>query len=463
MAMFGTIFRKELLDQILSPKFLIVSLLCLALIPASLLLNYASYRSAFREYDASQREAKNTTTVYREPSVLSTFGVGLESVLPKTVVFSKYQMDAKGTQAQNEVLSNINGKLDFVVIVSFLLGLFAVLYAGSLASGEKEAGTLKLVLSNPAKRSTLITAKFLGGFCVLLIPFAVSTLVGVLLLLLDGFPLFAAGNLARLLALAVLSILYLSALFCLGLLISTRTHRTTIALLASFFVWIFLTFVIPKTSEPIAGLIRRVPSEEVMKANRAQVRNQIEKEKGKALAPLMNKYLSDQGQGKWDWDAYTKARGPVAKEFEERLDQTLQKFDADYERQKTARRALSLNIARLSPASAYTQSALDLCHTGVPDLENFSRSLQTHYIQLYRVLFQYQFSDIFESADGSQRRQMGGDTRPGGKVDYPKFRYQFPGFEETLKDTVPDVILLVIFNLIFFAAAYYSFTRYDVR
>jgi len=65
--------------------------------------------------------------------------------------------------------------------------------------------------------------------------------------------------------------------------------------------------------------------------------------------------------------------------------------------------------------------------------------------------------------DGSMRRQMGGDTRPGGKIDYPKFRYQFPAFEETLKDTAPDIILLILFNLILFAAAYYSFIRYDVR
>ena len=67
--MFGTIFKKELLDQILSPKFLIVSLLCLVLIPASFLLNSASYNDAFREYDASRREAKDTTTVFRSPTV----------------------------------------------------------------------------------------------------------------------------------------------------------------------------------------------------------------------------------------------------------------------------------------------------------------------------------------------------------------------------------------------------------
>jgi ABC-type transport system involved in multi-copper enzyme maturation permease subunit len=461
--MFRTVFKKELLDQVLSPKFLIVSLLCLTLIPASLLLNYASFESAFHEYDAAQKEAKATTTVYREPSVLSTFGIGLESILPKSVAFSKFSMDARGTQAQNEVLSNINGKLDFVVITSFLLGLFAVLYAGTLASGEKEAGTLKLILANPVKRSTVIAAKFLGGFSVLLIPFAVSTLLGALLLLLDGFPLFEAGNLARVLSLLALSVLYLSALFSLGLLISTWTHRTSLALLASFFVWIFLTFIIPRTSEPIAGLIRRVPSEEVMTASRAQARHQIEKEKGKALAPLMDKYLNDKDRGTWDWDGYTKARGPVAKEFEERLELTLQKFDEDYDRARSARRALSLNISRLSPASAYTQAALDVCHTGIADLENFSRSLQTHYGQLFQVLFRYQFSDIFESEDGRLHRQMGGDSRPSGKIDYPKFRYVFPAYEDTLRSAAPDIILLVLFNLIFFAAAYFSFTRYDVR
>jgi ABC-type transport system involved in multi-copper enzyme maturation permease subunit len=92
--MFATIFRKEILDQVLSPKFLIVFLLCLVLIPASLLLNYSAYRSAYQEYDSSQRDSKISTTVYREPSVLSTFGIGLESVLPKTVAFSKYQTDA---------------------------------------------------------------------------------------------------------------------------------------------------------------------------------------------------------------------------------------------------------------------------------------------------------------------------------------------------------------------------------
>ncbi len=68
--MFGTIFKKELLDQVLSPKFLIVSLLCLVLVPASLLLNYASYGRAFQEYDAARKEAERPRPSTGEPSVL---------------------------------------------------------------------------------------------------------------------------------------------------------------------------------------------------------------------------------------------------------------------------------------------------------------------------------------------------------------------------------------------------------
>jgi ABC-type transport system involved in multi-copper enzyme maturation permease subunit len=49
------------------------------------------------------------------------------------------------------------------------------------------------------------------------------------------------------------------------------------------------------------------------------------------------------------------------------------------------------------------------------------------------------------------------------RIVYPEFRYKFLSFGDTLSRTAPDILLLAIYNLIFFAAAYYSFTRYDVR
>jgi len=464
---FATIFKKELLDQLISPKFLIVFLLCLVLIPSSLLMNYSSFKSNYLEYDAARRISKETTTVYREPSILSTFGIGLESVLPKIVSFDKYSRDMKGTQAQNEILSNITGKIDFIVIVSFLLGLFSILYASTLMSGEKESGTLKLVLSNQARRSTFIWAKFLGSYIVLIIPLLASFLIGLILLLLENFPLFSGENFSRVLFLFLLSLLYLSTLFSLGLLISTRTQKTSVALLAGFLIWIFVTFVIPKISEPLAALIHPVQSEEVMKRNRIQVQNQIEKEKAKVLTPIREQFLNEKNtssQKGWDWAGYVKARGPLAKDYEEKIGRTLQEFDAQYEKEKNTALNLSLNIARLSPASIFTHSGLDLCNTGVVDRENFFRSLQTHYLQLFQAVLSKRFEDYYDFDEKGVAHSSHGGGGPGAyQTTYPEYRYQFLKLDATLSRTAPDLLLLVLYNLIFFAAAYFSFARYDVR
>jgi ABC-type transport system involved in multi-copper enzyme maturation permease subunit len=464
--MFKTILRREFLDQLLSPKFLIVFLLCLVLVPTSLMMNFATYRDAYVEYDGARGMSKKTTDVFREPSALSTFGQGLETFLPKEVSFDKYSREMKGTQAQNEVLSNITGRIDFVVIVSFLLGLFAILYASPLMSGEKESGTLKLVLANETRRSTLLWGKFLGSYIVLIIPLAVSFLVGLILLLLEGFPLFTGENPLRVAVLFGLSVLYISTLFSLGLLISTRTQRTSIALLTGFLIWIAITFIIPKISEPVASLIHPVKSAEVMERNRQVVRYQIEKEKSKVLAPLRDKYLSnfDSHRTSWDWDAYRKARAPLAESYEEKISKALRDFDAQYEKEKNTALDISLDIARLSPASVFTHAALDFCHTGIVDRENFLQSLDVHEVQLYKAVFSRQFEDYFDfDENGHPHSSMGGDIKQNEEIVYPEYRYKFLSFGDTLSRTAPDIVLLVLFNLIFFAAAYYSFIKYDVR
>ena len=147
--MFLSIFKKEVLDQLISPKFLVVFLLCLILIPPSLLMNYKNYKKSLFEYEFLEKDYKDTQkivnlppTVHRKPSILSSFAIGLEGVLPKIITFKKYLEETKGTQAEYELRSNVTGKIDFVVIVSFLLGPFAIIYASTSSVSEKEMGTL---------------------------------------------------------------------------------------------------------------------------------------------------------------------------------------------------------------------------------------------------------------------------------------------------------------------------------
>lgn len=462
--MFLTIFKKELMDQLISPKFLIVCLFCLILIPPSLLMNYKNYQKELFEYEFLENDYKDTQkimylppTVHRKPSILSTFSLGLEDVLPKTSTFEKYKTVTTGTQAEHELLSNVTGKIDLVVISSILLGLFAILYASTSIVTEKETGTLKLILSNKTKRSTLLLGKYLAGYVVLILPLFLSFLIGLLLLIHNGFPMFSGDIFFRILALGVLTMLYLSTLFALGLFISSRLHKSSMALLFGFLIWVLLTFVIPKISKPIADLIHPTQSDEVMMMNRRQVRNQIELEKGRELSPLAKRYVF--GSGSADFQKYREEREPIAKEYEERINRTLQNFDLQFQKEKNINTNLSILIGRLSPSLIYTYSSQNFCNTGLQERENFYRSLRTHHIQLSNIYFQYNYDDIIVD-DNGRRSHISGT---GGSRDFPEFRYEFLSSSEILNHALPDILLLILYNLIFFTGTYFSFIRYDVR
>lgn len=465
--MLKTIFKKEILDQLISPKFLVVFLLCLILVPPSLLMNYKSYEGSLFEYEYLKNDYKEREKimnlpfeVHRKPSILSTFGIGLERVLPKVITFQKYQVETKSTQAEYELLSNIAGKIDFILIVNFLLGLFAILYSSALIVGEKEMGTLKLVLSNKIKRSAFLVGKYLAGYIVLVIPLFISFLIGILLLVFSGFPLFSGENFSRILSLFLISLLYLSTFFALGLFISTKTHKMSVALLVSFLIWIFLVLVIPKISEPLSNLIHPIQSDEVVMMNRRNVRNQIELEKGRRLAPLAQKYIWGT-EGSRDFNKYRQEREPIAKEFEEKIERTLQEFDAQYQKDKDFNMNLSLLIARLSPALIYAHTSLNFCRTGLADRENLFRNLRVHHIQLSNIYFKKTYDDTIVSEDGKRKSHVSGSS--GSRSEIPEFSYELLTYGETLKSSLADILLLIIYNLILFSATYFTFIRYDVR
>jgi ABC-type transport system involved in multi-copper enzyme maturation permease subunit len=430
------------------------------------LLNYKNYKNQNFEYEFFKRdyiEAKKSTnlppTVFRKPNILTTFAVGLEDVLPKVISFRKFQKETKSTAVENELLSNVTGKLDFVVIVSFLLGLFAILYASTLIVGEKESGALKVVLSNSTKRSTFLLGKYLAGYVILIIPLVISLLLSLILLYLNGFPLFTGEILLRILSILVLSFLFLSTFFSLGLFISTRCHKTGVALITGFLVWIILTFVIPKISEPLANFIHPIQSREVVMMNRRQARTQIELEKGKRLEPIARKHVF--GEGPRDFGKYIEERAPIAKEFEDRIDRTLNEYDAQHKKEKDFNTNLSLFIARLSPPLIFSNASLNFCRSGLSDRDNFFRSIDSHYIQLDSEYFKNSYDDMIVSDDGRSKSHISGTT--GSDSELPEYNFQFLSYGDTLNKNILDILILVFYNLILFTAGYFSFTRYDVR
>ncbi|MEM2168638.1 MAG: ABC transporter permease subunit [Candidatus Bathyarchaeia archaeon] len=144
------------------------------------------------------------------------------------------------------VASSLTGMMAyFAPILGIVLGVDAI-------SGEREKGTLKMVLAQPVFRDTFINGKFLGTIAAISLAVCVAFLVNV------GGSIIALGitptddDAARLLLFLIISIIYAIAYYGIAILISTVSKRTTISVIASIMIWAVFTFILPIIATMVA-------------------------------------------------------------------------------------------------------------------------------------------------------------------------------------------------------------------
>ena len=81
---------------------------------------------------------------------------------------------------------------------------------------KKEAGTLRITLANALPRDILLWSKLIGGYLVFIVPFLVSLITGLLVLVWQGFPLSESDIFPSVLCLIGISLLYIAVFFAMG-------------------------------------------------------------------------------------------------------------------------------------------------------------------------------------------------------------------------------------------------------
>jgi hypothetical protein len=110
----------------------------------------------------------------------------------------------------------------------------------------------------------------------------------------------------------------------------------------------------------------------------------------------------------------------------------------------------SILISCLSPSAVFTYLASDLTHTGIKSESRFRSAAER---------FHTQYVDfIIEETSSSDRLLANPDVS-----DLPLFLYSEPSVTEIVNEDLPYLLLLILYNLVFFMGAYISFLRYDVR
>jgi len=466
--MLKNIIRKEILDNIVSPKFVFTFLLCTILIILSVYTGIGNYRAELKEYNSAMSLNKKNldgqpswsalagtgTKITKPPQVLSTIITGIQDAVGRNatvnIAYDPILIDSK--YDSNPVFA-IFGPLDLILIVKIVLSLFAILFTFDAIVGEKETGTLKLTLSNRVPRDQIILGKAIGSFISLLVPLVIPFLIGLIMLNLFPDISLTGEDWWRITIIFIFFLLYLSVFFTLGLLISSRTTRSSNSLFILLFIWVTFIFVIPKVAVMSSRFIKPVPSVHEANAQKDAFLQEIQGSAPKLMQAWREENPSEDTP-EWQ-EKFRSFLTEMQQDLTAQIDEKNAQIIDAYQSKRTGQQMLALNLSRISPASALTFAALSLGKTGIHEHERFLNSIKT-----YKPVFtKWVNAKLMASIDFNNPGQQPKPVLD----DMPQHEFVPMTLGESLSLALPDFIVMVLMIIVLFTGAFVSFLRYDIR
>ena len=379
--MLRTLIRKEMMHHILSVRFIVLLLMCLLLVPLTLSINYQNYRQNLVDYQeavklANIEETKVNPTAPLEPEVevsklflkptpLSVFVNGLGDILPSYLGMTRNGVTQGPPALASASLSYLLGHLDFLFLVGTVFSLLALLFTFDAVAGEREAGTLRITLANALPRDLFLWSKLIGGYIVFIVPFIVSFLFGLLLLVLQGFPLGESEIFPRVLSLTLVSLIYIAVFFAIGTVITTYLDNSKTALIVAFTVWVFAVLITPRVGFLAAKLIAPTRTSQSVYMEKTAMREdfkaELEKQQGKFINEIVP--LDEDGIIRIDGESAKRIderMKPVEEEYRLRFHNRSNKLDRDYKRETEQQEQIAQMLSRITPTSSLIYLATNL-------------------------------------------------------------------------------------------------------
>ncbi|MBN2245659.1 MAG: ABC transporter permease subunit [Candidatus Aminicenantes bacterium] len=471
------IIKKEILNNVFSLRFLVTFILLLIVIPVMFFILGDDYVRRVDDYSQRQNELENYLRHYAHFNRIGSILYPAQPPIPMHALVRGLSAEVNIEEFHNDPLPVMFPLIDLTLIITVFLGLAALLFSYDSVAGEKEDGTLKLILSNRISRSKVILGKVSGGVLTLLIPLIASLLLGMLFILAHPRISWSGEDWGALVLIVFGGVLYISLFYCLGLFISSRHHTSSASIITAIFVWVLFVLVIPNLSPYAASLVIKTPSnikiarevDRLSDTERDQLGNRLAEQRSQAVVkkyPFLAEQLTEEERDRRiaeDLDykqAYTEMREEIQQAWNEAnriQSKKVEDIRRDLELKENAQTSLSRSLSMISPLSNLVYLVTDLSSTGMKNQEYFGR--------LYAA-WSFSFGEYRERKIDEMHRQnpaVDAWNTPVDMSDRPAFIYREEPLADRLKATLVYFMLLAGFILVFFTAAFLSFIRYDVR
>ena len=451
--MLSLLVHKELLDQIRSLRFVVACLICPLLVLSSVWVRAGEYERALRNYRVNQVTYHNEIMEYlnlngrglKVDKPLNPMQIFVSGIVRRFTFTTRISADNEPQIEEGHARNPITAlfpPVDLLFFVGVVMSLLAIAFSYDAVSGEKELGTLRLLMSYSAPRDTVLLAKWLGGYLALMTPFAISLLGGVVFLGLVEEASLRSEEWISLGLVAALAFLYLGAFCSLGLWLSAWAQQVSTSIISLLVAWVVLVLIVPNAAPFLAAQIEKVPSPELVARERDEVvRVQLQRWRDESEGwERAQEGLSDRQR----YTNHCLRNGDHLRRVIRGQKQTEDRYQNELGRQIR----LSQWFSRLSPLASFTYAASDLAAIGVESRRRFMDRLWAYRDEINGYMNGYGVEDYWYE-----------DMRGQG---YPRFKYTEPTLGDRVGRIWVDVLLLALWNIAFFLVAYRSFRRYDV-
>ena len=494
--MLMTLIQKEIMHHILSARFAALLLMCVLLIPLNLHINYHHYLQRQIDYqeqetlkdedtlkDENGKEAGSVhvfqfttkatdpnfevSKLILKPTPLSVFATGLESALPSYLGMTRNGITRGEASLSTAPIAFLLGHLDFVFVVSTVFSLLALLFTFDAVAGEREAGTLRITLANALPRDIFLWSKLIGGYLVFILPFLISLIIGLLVLVSQGFPLGESDIFLRILCLIFVSLLYIAVFFVLGAVISIYFDSSKTALIVAFTVWVFAVLILPRVGFLAAQIVAPTSTAQSVyrekTARREELRADLAAERskmmGEALSEMMDeanftpgsKSTSIMAFGSAHFDKVNEKMAPLEEEARLKYRDLAAQLDRRYQRERKHQDTIGINFSRITPTASFIFLATDTTQTGQAKKNTYFQTGTRYY----------------ETLDAEMFSKMSED--PGSHIHTEEIPPPMPPpplkeltLGETLQQASLDLLLLCFFAIVLTTVAFLKFFRMDI-
>ncbi len=463
------IATREIYENLNSLRFGLTTLLLLALMLTNAVVHLREHPKRMQKYHDAVAESLNSLRdradnlyelvrrgpgrLYKTPSSLHFCAEGGEAFLPNVVHGGSGDWGwASGLRSiwrlkYPTVTPNVDNiepditKVDWGFIVGYVLSLIALLFTFDAIAGERESGTLRLMLANAIPRHTVLLGKFLGALISLLIPFTLATLMNLLVISMSRSVQLTAGEWGRLGIIFIIAILYVCLFLALGLLVSARVQRSAVSLVILLLTWVGLVVFMPNTLASIAsGFSSPMSSDEYRKRR---------KEIGSELRKKYDTYDAEQPE---------RRRRELAEYVTEEA-QLQERLNQEHLAQQLEQVREARSITRISPVAMVQHLFEAFAGTGFERHRQFLQNVRPYARQFQKFVIETDRHDaeslhVVGVREGMSQKKVAMEA--------------IPKFKDTLdlgrdfNTAAMDLLLLVLFLIVLLLGAYLAFVRVEI-